>query len=278
MEHLRKFGEICKNHYEKVILSLVLIALAWAVVYLYLAGEQEAAKAGQIPTVWKRAQAKPFKPLDLKPTQKAEENLKVHLDLGLPHHLFNPVEWRKLPDGRNTPIRLGTEVGVNSVKIEKITPLYFIMSLDRVNMSGTRPGYEIGITAESAEKENERKRKGTLAYLDERKAYVVGGSTNYYMLREVKGPPEAPTELVFELTDVSGRISLAKDKPYRRPDGFAADFKYPAENKTFTNQRVGATVNFGGDDYKIVAISQTEVVFSARLNEKKHIVKYQPVP
>ena len=91
--------------------------------------------------------------------------------------------------------------------------------------------------------------------------------------RKVKGTPEDPTELIVELTDTKERVSVAKGKDFKRPDGFEVDLRYPVENKEFKNLRKNSSVTVAGDQYNIVAISENEVVLSARLNDKKYTIR-----
>jgi tripartite-type tricarboxylate transporter receptor subunit TctC len=102
----------------------------------------------------------------------------------------------------------------------------------------------------------------------------VGQKNDVFVLREVKGPPTEPTELVLELNDTSEVIAVSKDKPFRRVDAYMADMKYDPEKITWTQKRVGAPLRFAGEDYNIVAITQNEVVLSAKSNNKKWPIKY----
>jgi hypothetical protein len=79
--------------------------------------------------------------------------------------------------------------------------------------------------------------------------------------------------LIIELGDTKEHVSVAKTKDFRRPAGFEVDLKYPVENKTFPNLRLGSTLTVGGDQYIIVAINENEVVMSARLNDKKYTIR-----
>ena len=97
---------------------------------------------------------------------------------------------------------------------------------------------------------------------------------DYFTLREVKGPPENPTGFLLELGDTGEKVSVAPGKPYKRVDGYAADLKYAPENKTWRNQRMGQTLTFAGDQYNIVAITQSNVVLSAKANDKKTTLNF----
>ena len=44
-------------------------------------------------------------------------------------------------------------------------------------------------------------------------------------------------------------------------------------DKEFKNLRIGSTLTVAGDQYNIVAISENEVVLSARLNDKKYTIR-----
>ena len=69
---------------------------------------------------------------------------------------------------------------------------------------------------------------------------------------------------------------MSKDKPFRRVDGYKADLKYDPEEKNWQDQRVDANLKFAGDDYIIVAISENGVVLSAKSNQKKTTLTYNP--
>ena len=76
--------------------------------------------------------------------------------------------------------------------------------------------------------------------------------------------------IIIELVEGGESVSLAKDKPFKRVEGYMVDLKYPLENRPpWLNQRVGGALKFGGEDYNIVAITKTEVVVLAKSNLKK---------
>jgi hypothetical protein len=55
-----------------------------------------------------------------------------------------------------------------------------------------------------------------------------------------------------------------------------ADMKYDPEKKVWRNQRIGSTLSLNGEDYNLVAISTNEVVLSAKSNQKKWTIPYNP--
>jgi hypothetical protein len=79
------------------------------------------------------------------------------------------------------------------------------------------------------------------------------------------------------LNDTSEHAVITKEKAFERVDGYMADLEYKPENRRWTAQRVGAVLPFNGEQYKIVAINQNEVVLSAP-NLKKWTIKTNPNP
>ena len=105
-----------------------------------------------------------------------------------------------------------------------------------------------------------------------------GKRSTAFNIREVHGSPDNPAQLqlVLQLADTGDRVTLSKDKPFRRVDGYSADLKYDPERKKWQGQRIGSVLKFAGDDYIIVAIDQGAVILSARSNQKKTTRTYSP--
>ena len=264
MESLQKIVEVFKLHYEKIILSLVLAGLAGAVWFLYQEGMKEEESNANFVTNVGHRKVKGLAPVDLSSYQNAFKLAQSPPPLILAggHNVFNPVKWQRRPDGTLIKIQTGKEVGPEAMTIGKITPLYFIISLDRVANAG---GYMIGVTQQAAEKPAARLK---------RPKFVTQNVTNeFFTLVEIKGSPEDPTELVLQLADTKEMVSIAKTKEYKKVMWYEADLKYPVENRNYPNQRVGSTITVAGDQYNIIAINENEVVLSARLNDKKYTVR-----
>ena len=83
--------------------------------------------------------------------------------------------------------------------------------------------------------------------------------------------------IVMESSDTGEKLTVSKEQPYKKIEAYQADLKYPPQNRHSENQRVGATFNINGEDYKIVAINQNEVILSAP-NQKKWTIKATPRP
>jgi len=272
MDFLKKITDACRSHYEKLLLSLVLLGLAGAVVYLSKIKSDEDNKIkdflGKVVGTKKVAGVKP---VDLSVNDAALRLITnpPALNFSLPHHLFNPVKWQRRPPPDNTLIKLvtGDEVGWGKMTITRITPLNFMINLERVPTPGS---FYIGVTHEGAERAIDRKKKQRFATLNTK--------NEFFTLKEIKGPTEDPTEIILELADGTTKVSIAKDKPYTQVEGYEAELKYTIDGKTFNNLRLNSPIRFQGEDFIVVAITQNEVVVSARSNDKKYTVRQTTAP
>ena len=267
MDFLKKISEACRLHYEKILLTLVLLGLAGAVVYLNKTKDDEEKKIKAFSTDIKRRTPAPVKPVDLSGNEAALKliNNPPPLNFSRPHHLFNPVKWQRRPDDTLVKLETGNEVGWPKMIVTRITNLNFIINLDRV----VNPGqFWFGITHEGADKVYARKKQLKFATLH---AKITLSTNEFVILQDIVGPTEDPTELVLELADGT-KVSISKDKPYTQVEGYEADLKYTIDGKTFTNLRVNSPLRFQNEDYIVVAITPNEVVVSARSNDKKFTV------
>lgn len=244
--------EFLKRHYEKIILSVVLLCLAVAAAWLpakIRQGKEELQK-----TIINLPTPKKLTPVDLSTNEAALKRLQnpPTVELDGAHNLFNPVTWKINPDG--TFIKIVRE-GIEALTVTKIEPLYFELAFDRVTGSGASTGYWIAVTRRSA--------RPTRVYVK------PGEKKDLFTLKEVKGAPDNPSELVLELTDSQETISISKDKPFRRIEAYAADLRYPPDNKNFLNQRVNDVFQIASESYKIIAISENEVRVSAQSTDKR---------
>lgn len=265
MDKLKKIAGACKQHYEKILLSVVLLVLAVAVYFLWEAKQEEEKRNSEVVLDLDKRKVQGIQPVDLSAFNallKSAANPQG-LNFGLPHNLFNPVKWQRQPNGDLLKIQTGKEVGPARMIATKISPLKLIIGLDRIANPGS---YYFGVTREAAERPGDRKKRQFFA--------KVNDKTNpAFILKEIKGPEDDPTGFVLELLETGEKVTVTKDKPFERVDGYEADLSYPIESKTFNNVRVGSPVTFAGETYNIVAINQNEVVMSARSNDKKYTVR-----
>jgi hypothetical protein len=255
--------ELIKKHYEKVLLGLVLLGLAVAAALLPLKISTEKQELEEQRKTKTTLNVKPLPPLEQARYQGLLQRLQTALKLNFSggHNLVNPVPWQKALDGRLFPLRTGKEIGPDAVVITKITPLYMIISFDSVTVAGN----VVGVENEAAATPEKRRKKPSSAT-----------KTDVYTLEKVIGPTNNPTELVLVLNDTGQRVSVKPEIPFKRLEGFAADLKYDPEKKTFPNRRLDSTMVFDKDEYKVVAITETDVVLSAKSTGKKTTIKFNP--
>src|SRR5204863_2105667 len=93
--------QILKQHYEKLLLSLMLLGLAAAVFFLYQASVSEEENITKWIVGQEKRVTKTVPPVDLSPSQailkKAQNPPALVLAGG--HNVFNPVKWQRRPDG-----------------------------------------------------------------------------------------------------------------------------------------------------------------------------------
>jgi hypothetical protein len=263
-----------KKHYEKILLSIVLLGLAIAAAALPL---QVSAVRERLEEINKnltiKVKAKPFRPLDdwisSNKTVLARLEAPLNLDFAGPHNLFNPVQWKKMADGRLIPMRTGSELGPGALTVKQIRELTLTIMFEGVapNTSpGEAPKYKLSIKNE-AEK-NSRP--------DERTVSMETPRLNRFELISVQGSTNEPTGLVIKLREDFEPITVTKDKPFQRIEGYAADMLYPPAKQVLNNKRKGDEIKLENDPerYKIVAITRNEVVLSADSNKRRTIIKY----
>lgn len=272
--------DFIKKNYEKVLLGVVLLGLVvGAVLLLLMIPRERQALLEKADEIIKRP-AKPLPDLEVsRPLALMQRGGGPGcLDLTTTNKVFNPVQWQRKPDGSVIKVAVGNEIGPEAVLVTKITPLYLTIILDSVENIGGTLYYVIVVQNEAAPKPADRGRK--------RFSAIPNVKKDVFVIREVRGPVDNPAEpeLVLELVDGGERITLPKANPFRRVAGYMADFRYPPENKTWPNQRVGAglpgtpPILIAGEAYNVVAITKNEVVLSARSNNKKTPRPYTPAP
>jgi hypothetical protein len=275
MELFKKLSDVCRRHYEKLILIFVLLLLAAAVFFLYQESEKQSEGLKNLPKEFGRKSVKGVPPPELaRFTQAARQMTNPPaLNYSGPHNLFNPVKWQQERSGGPIyPLRTGKEFGVGNLQISRIRPIHYSVAFGRVATAGsgdqlTVAGYQFYVTNELALRGGRPDVKSPFVKVDQTNQPAI-------VLLEVKGDPQAPTEFVVALKDYGQeRVSFAPGKPYLRPIGFEADLKYPARNKDFPGLRIGIPIEVDGEPYKIVDITQNKVVVFDDSNGKRYTIE-----
>jgi hypothetical protein len=273
--------QFIKKNYEKVLLGLVLVGLVGAaVLMLFLVGNERQAQEERRMKIIHRP-AKSLPPVDLGRADTLLKRAAMTVVLVLSdnnNRLFNPVRWQKSADGRIFKNPVGMDI--QKLEITKITPLYLTVAFDSVNVLDSGPRYVITVEQQAEAKANMRGRHAYYVSKGDKKEY--NENKDSFTLRDVQGPADNPTELVLGLSNPEKTISISKEQPFKLVEGYTADLKFPPENKTFLNRRVGdpvySKILVAGEEYNIVAITENEVVLSAKSNQKKWTIKYNAAP
>jgi hypothetical protein len=267
--------QFLKKHYEKIILSVVLLGLAVASFMLVVEVQSVREKIEQQSQTRQRQQKKQIPPVSLEAGENAVQRLSKPLTLkfaGADHNLANPVPWGRDKSSNLFKITLGNGTGPNGLRIRQIIPLNLVVAYEEIAGKGDELRYKFGISKEYAKQVNARRRNTLSA--------TVGGKTTdgTLVLREVKGPKEDPTELVCELLEGGETFTVTKDKPFIKTLGYAVELHYKIEKRDIPAKRVDETVALSGSNYKIVAISKDEVVISDPDSKKRFPIRTVSAP
>ena len=163
--------EQLKEHYEKAILGLAMLALVY-VAYGVLTDNSEEAIAEQIQARSRPAleQKKEMSPMDMRGyhgtlarLEKAEP-----LNLSNPHNLFNPVQWRVTRQGTTLKVELGNEIGAGAIELSETKPLYLKIEYRGTTGPAGNTRYRFAVTREAAETKKKRLRMTTTAQLNDK--------------------------------------------------------------------------------------------------------------
>jgi hypothetical protein len=270
MALFKKIGEFVKSHYEKILLSVTLLILAAAAAYLPLkiSENQKMLRSAKEfdPAVGK---GKLPKRVDLSANQILFERMEklTNLDLSRPHNLLNPVTWKRAMDGRLLKIDSSEKEGPGALVITKIRPLNLTITFIGAAGTGDPPRYQFTVKNEA---DPNRSKRGNIP-----KLVALNAKSDFFTLKEVRGPVDNPTELVLELEETKELVTVTKGKPFVRVNGYSADLTYPLEaNKVFLDRRVKEIIEFGDKKYKIVAIRENEVTVEAIQTTARTTIRY----
>jgi hypothetical protein len=259
--------DFIKKHYEKVLFCLVLAGLVGALIFMPFYIQSDKEKQEQLKTTRTNPTVNALTSLDLTVQNQAVQRLDspYNLDLDTTNKLFNPVEWQKGPDG----LVKASQMGISAAIVTNITPLYLIITFDSVITNEFGARYVVGVEKQ-ADKEPYKRHK--------QDHYISKGDkpNDTFSLQEIKGAPENPDALVLKLVDTGDLITISRDKPFRRVDAYAADFRYDPEKKVFHGRRVGDRVSFGGTDYMVSGVNTNELILSDLSNQKKNTLPFTP--
>jgi len=281
--------EFLKNHYEKVVLSLVLLLMAGGAVMLVLGAGSVQQELDNFKKVVVESTGQRPEPPNRGEYLAAISNAQPRLiDLTKGHKVFNPELWYVNTNG---DLIIGTNVGVSKLFVTEIKPLRLKLELV-ISGNAERPSYLVKMTKEFMPKVTDQKpinrsiNLNSTNYLDETKP--VRKFQHYLVPRAINGPPDNPTvELDYHdpSRDVE-KVKLTKAQPFETVVDYGAKLLYSVENIQFPSparkdinyERKDSQLVFAGDTNIIVEITATNVVVKAISNDKPTTIPLAPPP
>ena len=262
--------EQVKEHYEKAILGLAMLALVY-VAYGVLTDNSEEAIAEQVQARSRPAleQKKEMPPMEMRGYHATLARLEKAetLNLSNPHNLFNPVQWRVTRQGTTLKVELGNEIGAGAIELSETRPLYLKIEYRGTTGPAGNIRYRFAVTREAAETKKKRLRMTTTAQLNDK------DTRDLFTMIKIVGDPADPTAFELQLADNAGNVTVEKGKLFQRIDGYTATLKYAPDNKTYANKRVRDKLFFADDGHNIVAIGASEVVLSTASTSKRTTIR-----
>ena len=267
--------EFLKKHYEKIVLCVVLLGLAAAAMWMRMAidkAQNNLPVASASPAAGGRgARTKgggtaSIPLLDLSTNERAlalATNPPL-ITLSGEHNLFNPVTWKRKSDGTLLKI---VKQGPDALIITNITPLYTIISYDHASGGGS--GVYVMATATQSDLQHPKRVITEFAKKNEK---VKSG---LYIIRDVKGDADNPSEIDVELTANGEIVPITKEKPYQREDSCIADLRYEPDAKTFYKVHVTDPLKLDGESYKVVEITNDAVRIQFNRTTKVTEIKWK---
>lgn len=275
--------EFLKNHYEKIVLSVVLAGLVGAVVVLILMAVDMRGVLQADPTNVSRTVSK-VTPVDSTNYLVLLSNVTnppvVNFDAG--HKIFNPD---KLMEGTNGQLFTTKDVGVNKLQILKIVPLDLIL-FPHLRGSAERPGLYLGVKTDYEPPPYNRIMipNSVTAGKELKFGRTVTRDKGFKIhVTDVAGDPKAPDTVRIGLEfSVAGNVltnlSLTMSNEWRHTVEYAADLAYPPENLPYPDSRVGRQMLFAGETNTILEIRAEGITVKEESTEKRTSLLYKPAP
>jgi hypothetical protein len=250
--------QFLKKHYEKIILCLVLLGLGAAVVWMGSAMHQIQGEEALLLA----PHAKPLAPLDLTPDMQALARVTnpPPFTLSGEHNLFNPVTWRRKPNGELLKIM---KTGPDALSVSNIVPLYTIIGYDHASGGGV---YVLTVQQHSGRKSHDYSK------VDEKK------KSSPYIIRGVKGPADDPVELVLEIPATQETVSITKTNSYKYVDGYTVEMRYDPEARALSKMKLNDSFTLDSEPYKIVEITNNLIRVQSIDSTKVTTIRWNATP
>lgn len=264
--------DFLKNHYEKLILSVVLLGLAAAAGYLPFEVASVRERLAAVTTGIEEGRVEPLPELSLSTNEAALARLKGSPDFAFGtsgHGLFNPSGvWKKGPGPGGFPPIPPPPPGLLGLVVTNITPLALkveFQGLSQTGQTGRGPTrYRFFVQDQAST--NTALQRGRIMILS------TNDKPEVFLIKAVIGPREEPDGFNLELVDGRTQISVSKDKPYTEVSGYSADLRHEREGRSFLRQRRSARISVGGDNYNVVAISAADVTIEDDKTKRRTVI------
>ena len=121
--------------------------------------------------------------------------------------------------------------------------------------------YQFGVTRQAAPRPYDRNRATVYAS-------TTNPKTRFFTVVDAK-PKENPSEFTLEMAgELKEKVTVTKDKPYSKVDGYMADLHYDPETRKWSGVRLNDEMRFAGDVFKVLDIKSDEIVFVLRINDE----------
>lgn len=272
--------EFLKNHYEKLILGLTLLLMAAGAVMLVLeAGMVQEELDGYRKTIVE-SEGKPPATEDSAARKKTLDQARrpPQTDFVKVHRVFNPDAWYVDTNGN---LVAGTNVGVNRLVVQSITPQQLQLEFAAVGGSPERPSVSFNMVRQFGRTPAETNRTRRSITLNTTNTSNTLDPARKLVLhaREIGGTPEAP-EAKLELHEPGKdplKFLLSKAQNFATVIDYVAHIYYEVEtNFVWKVARKDTPLVFAGDTNIVVEVTATNVILRAVSNDKITILPLGP--
>lgn len=272
--------EFLKNHYEKILLSLVLIGLAGAAGMLAIQALE--ARSNMAALVELKPNIRKPAPIDaVGSLAESLTNAKApqRVDFDGAHKIFNP---EKILRNRNTGELIPNgEIGPKNLVVQQIRPLRLVVRAESKTVVGRKRLYLHYLAEFEYGSTGLRWNKRTISKEGSQIRLVGQSAKAKQMMFTVNkiGDPEGELSVDLELTVGAGLpipIQLRGTNTWEREMEYAADLHYPPENRGFQNVRANQPLfpPFAGDTNYVIQITRNAVTLRSLSNQKRITLRW----
>ncbi|PAW85417.1 MAG: hypothetical protein B9S33_09885 [Pedosphaera sp. Tous-C6FEB] len=278
--------EFLKNHYEKIVLGLMLLLMASGAVLLVLeAGSvQERLQAYRDLVISGESKPPPAQDVEKMKSLLSAATKPSQTDFATVHRVFNPGAWFV---GTNGDLIAGTKVGVSQLAVHSITPQRLLLELVSVGGTADRATASLRVTREFARTPAEQLKVSKTVPINATNTAANASSAHtldpqrklVLLIRGSSGTPENP-EVKCELHEPNKdaiKFNLSKAQGFVNVVEHIASIQYMVEtNFAWPKARKDTPLVFAGDTNIVVEVNASNVVVRAISNDKVTLLPLGP--